>query len=403
MHDLLTADASRNGTSTEPQPHVLFVNHAASIGGGELSLLDIAADWAASSEMVLLEDGPYVDRLRDRGVSVHVADTGGRAMSVTREAGPLSAVLALPGVVRLVGSLYERACQADVVYAGSQKAMIVAALAGWLAGTPVIWHLRDILTAEHFSGLNRRLVTLWSRLFLSRVICNSRATKDAFVAAGGPEDKAVVIHNGIDPSPFEAPAQDPSTVRAQLGLPLDAPLVGVFSRLAAWKGQDVLIDALGELPGVHAVIVGDAMFAPDHAYKSNLIAQVRNAGMSDRVHFLGFRDDVPTLMQCVDVVAHTSSQPEPFGRVIVEGMLARRPVVATRAGGAIELIDDGVNGVLVRPGDASDLARGIRHALDRAEALSAEGRQHARQHFTVDHVLQRVREEVSTTTAEHHR
>lgn len=396
MPDLSAANSRTTAReAAAPRPRVLFVNHAASIGGGELSLLDIAADWADSGEMVLLEDGPYADRLRQRGVPVHVASSGGRAMKVTRGAGVLSAVTAIPGVLRVVRSMYHRARHADVIYAGSQKAMVVAALTGWFTGTPVIWHLRDILTASHFSRLNRTLAVLFSHLFLSRVICNSRATRRAFVDAGGPETKAVVIHNGIDPAPFQSRrGEERSALRERLGLPVKPRLVGVFSRLSAWKGQDVLVEALGHLPGVHALIVGDAIFAPDEPYKKKLLAQVRHADLEDRVHFLGFRDDIPQLMHAVDVVAHTSSQPEPFGRVIVEGMLAGRPVVATRAGGAIELIEDGHTGILVQPGSADDLARGIQEALRHKAVLSEAGRQHALATFTVDHVLARVRHEI---------
>jgi glycosyltransferase involved in cell wall biosynthesis len=78
--------------------------------------------------------------------------------------------------------------------------------------------------------------------------------------------------------------------------------------------------------------------------------------LGDRVHFLGFQHDIPACMCAVDAVVHTSITPEPFGRVIVEGMLAQRPVVAARAGGVLEIIDDYENGVMCTPGDAHSLA-----------------------------------------------
>jgi glycosyltransferase involved in cell wall biosynthesis len=117
----------------------------------------------------------------------------------------------------------------------------------------------------------------------------------------------------------------------------------------------VLLEAMVLNPQMHAVLVGAPLFGED-AYEARLHEFVASNGLEGRVHFLGFQDDVAACMCAVDVVAHTSITPEPFGRVIVEGMLARRPVVAARAGGVVEIIDDGVNGVMCTPGDAHVLA-----------------------------------------------
>jgi Glycosyltransferase len=132
-------------------------------------------------------------------------------------------------------------------------------------------------------------------------------------------------------------------------------LAGSFSRLARWKGQHVLLEAMVLNPQMHAVLVGAPLFGED-AYEIELHAFVAAHNLGDRVHFLGFQHDIPACMCAVDAVVHTSITPEPFGRVIVEGMLAQRPVVAARAGGVLEIIDDYENGVLCTPGDAHGLA-----------------------------------------------
>ena len=183
-----------------------------------------------------------------------------------------------------------------------------------------------------------------------RVIANSRATAAAFVESGGKSKLVRVVYNGIDPAPFEltTPAEL-EALEKELGL-AEASIVGVFSRLAPWKGQHVLLDALPHLPAVHALLVGDALFG-ERTYAESLRVRARSLGVADRVHFLGFRKDVPRLMRLSDVVVHTSTAPEPFGRMIVEGMMADKPVVASRAGGATEIIEDKVNGYLVPPGN----------------------------------------------------
>jgi glycosyltransferase involved in cell wall biosynthesis len=106
---------------------------------------------------------------------------------------------------------------------------------------------------------------------------------------------------------------------------------------------------------MHAVLVGAPLFGEDQ-YEIELRAFVAAHKLGSRVHFLGFQHDIAACMRAVDAVVHTSITPEPFGRVIVEGMLAQRPVVASRAGGVLEIIDDYENGVLCTPGDAHALA-----------------------------------------------
>lgn len=374
-------------------PRVLFLDHVGVLGGGELSLLDIARHFRASSRVVLFGDGPFRARLEEEGIGVSVWPMGASAAGVTRGEGGLGVIRAVPDVFRLVGRLARHARRYDCLYANSQKSMVIAGLAGALARRPVIWHLRDLLTADHFGDGQRRLATTIANLFASRVIANSRATAEAFVAAGGREDRVRVVYNGIDPAPFEAVTdQDVARLRTELGLD-GAPLIGVFSRLAPWKGQHVLIDALTALPEAHALLVGDALFGPDQGYDVALREQVARLGIGDRVHFLGFRRDVPALMRLVDVVAHTSTAPEPFGRVIVEAMLSRRPVIATDAGGAAELVDSGRTGLLVPPGDVSALARALDHLLvepSMAANLAGRGMAAALDRFGAERMLREV-------------
>jgi glycosyltransferase involved in cell wall biosynthesis len=271
--------------------------------------------------------------------------------------------------------------------------MVVAALAGLMARRPVIWHLRDVITADHFSAAHRRMVRLLSNRFVSRVIANSETTREAFILNGGHASRVVTIHNGIAEAPFQSIRRDEvERLKRELGLN-GAPIVGVFSRLARWKGQHVLLDALGGMPDVHALFVGEALFREDGAYAIALRQQAERLALEHRVHFLGFRHDVPQLLGLVDVVVHTSTSPEPFGRVIVEGMLAGRPVVATRGGGASEIIDDGRTGRLVEPGDAGALAHILNELLHdggRARAMAEAGRDDAAHRFGLSGMLRKI-------------
>jgi len=376
---------------------LLLLDHTAALGGAELYLLDVARHYRENASVLLFEEGPFADRLREEDIDVYVIPAPSNVLSVRREGGLLSTVRAIPSILRFTWQVAQFARNFDLIYANSQKALVVGSLVRLLNRTPMIWNLHDMLTADHFSPLNRRVAVTCANWFADRVIVNSEATRSAFMKSGGNVEKTGLVYNGISVLPFDAATQDnPDAIRRDLNLP-NAPLIGVFSRLAPWKGQHVLVEAMTQLPETHALLVGDALFDGDVSYADRLRSQANRLDVADRVHFLGFRDDVPALMHTVDVVAHTSTAPEPFGRVIVEGMLARTPVVATRAGGATEIVDDGVTGKLVPPGDVSALATAIRTMLKNTpatEEMVDHAYAMARSRFSVEGMLDAIDEHI---------
>ena len=372
---------------------ILFVDHAAVLGGAELSLLDIAEAHRDLASVALFEDGPFREALEQRGVSVVVLG-GGSALRSIKKGSVVPGAGALMGVLFTARQLRHLAAGAAVLYANSPKSMIVSVLASIGTRTPVVWHLRDILGRDHFSRLNIRASILLANRAVARVIANSQATADAFIAAGGDPARVRVVHNGIDSGPFDAlPATARGDTRTSLGIPQDAFVIGSFSRLHPWKGQHVLLDAIAGIPAVHALVVGGALFSGDDAYEAALRTRSSAPPLAGRVHLTGSRRDVSALMSACDVIVHTSVLPEPFGRVLVEAMLARRPVIAADAGGVREIIRRDVTGLLVPPGDASALATAIQHV--RADpalvaALVDAGAADARARFSRDSMLRGV-------------
>jgi glycosyltransferase involved in cell wall biosynthesis len=347
---------------------ILYVDQTGQLGGGELSLLDVIKHSGHQAEIALFADGPFRGALEDLKVPVHLLSLG-NAQAIRREAGLASILAGGPAIVTLRNKLAALARGFDVIYANSQKAFLMSALARQ-RGQILIWHLRDMLTADHFSTLTRKAAVLAGNFAASAIVVNSAAVRDSFVKAGGRLNKAVVVYNGISPEPFEAVLDsDVAKMRSQMGL--DGKfLVGVFGRLTPWKGQHVVIEALCGLPDSHVLLVGGALFG-EQAYADDLRSLARSKGVEDRVHFLGFRSDIPTLMKLVNVVVHASTAPEPFGRVIVEAMLSDRPVIATRGGGVIEIIENEKTGLLVAPGSASELLTAIERL--RTHALFTRG------------------------------
>jgi glycosyltransferase involved in cell wall biosynthesis len=366
------------------KPRALFLDHVGALGGAELALMDLALPFRDTSTFLLFADGPLRERLLAAGARVSVLEGGAALHRVRRESGWPGFGAALR-VLSLAWRVSRVARKHDLIHANSQKAFIVACLAGFLARRPVVWALHDVLSPAHFSRTNIRLGVGLANRCAERVIANSRASATALIAEGGRTEKVRVVYNGIDAAPFDAvTGPEIEAARRELGLS-GMPVAGVFGRLAPWKGQHVAIEALTRVPGVGLLLVGNALFG-EEAYAASLRQRAAELGVADRVRFAGFRSDIPVLMRLCDVVLHTSTAPEPFGRVIVEGMLAGRPVVATRGGGVDEIVDDGVTGVLVTPGDPDRLAGAVGDLLRdpaRAARLAEAGRSMAMRSFTV--------------------
>ena len=371
-------------------PNVFFLDQSGELGGAELSLLDIIANYDGPKYVCLLAEGPFADRLRAAGEAVQVQPF---SSVVRRESGTCAMFAALPQLMRVSFAIGRAARGTDIVYANTMKALVLAVMSWPVHRRPVIWHIRDILSTEHFSAKSLRVARLAANFGSCRQIANSEATAAAFRAAGG-KGEPVVIYNAISEQGF-AP-EDRAALREKLvnetGFSPNEPIIGVFGRLAEWKGQDVVVEALKSLPRCQLAIVGGALFGED-SYEAQLRRKIVEAGLKDRVRMLGFRSDVPSLMGGVDVVVHSSIQPEPFGRVIVEAMLAGTPVIATRAGGAMEIVRNGETGLLVSPGDANDLTEALNSLLDDAvqtEKMAATALSVARENFSSEGCFARV-------------
>jgi glycosyltransferase involved in cell wall biosynthesis len=344
---------------------ILFVDHTANLGGGELCLLDLALLHRSSCRVALLADGPLRKRLLDCGISVKVLESS-PALHQVRKKVKFSAILrALSGVFVDAQTVAAEAKNFDVIWANTHKAFVISALSTVFSRKPVVYHLHDLLDASHFSFWNRKGVVVLANYFAQCVVANSQATACSFIASGGKKSLLHTLYNGFEFGNAPKPTAVYDTTQTLYPLWPDIGgekrfVIGLFSRLTFWKGQHVLLKALSSLPNHFcALVVGDALFPEDKDYVRRLDEQVEALGIGERIRFLGFREDAWALMASCDVLVHCSVLAEPFGRVVVEGMATGRPVVAVNAGGVPEIIEDQQTGLLVPAGDASALAKAV--------------------------------------------
>ncbi len=382
------------------------------LGGAERSLLDLMAslrDNVPGTELGLVvgSDGPLGAAVRAMGLRSVLLLPPPRTLlelgdSALKYSGRLRAALrmaaraapAVPAALRYVGRL-RRAIAArrpDVVHSNDNKAHLLTALAA--SGlAPVVWHLRDFLGSRPLIG--RGLARASGRAAGAIAISESVA-RDARAALPGLP--VVVVHNGVDVTSFSPGPGDGRWLDQVGGLPEAAAgtiRVGLVATYARWKGHDLFLRAAAQvleaLPAapVRFFVVGGAIYRTRGSQVSepDLRAEAERLGITPHVGFTGFQPDTPAIYRSLDVVVHASTEPEPFGRTIVEAMACGRPVVAARGGGAVELFTEGADALGFPPGDAAALARAIRSLVEAPELrarLAARGRLTATGRFSRD-------------------
>jgi glycosyltransferase involved in cell wall biosynthesis len=257
------------------------------------------------------------------------------------------------------------------------------ALASRSAGLPTICHCRSFDVAR---GGEAR----WLLPGVAGMIFISQAIARVHLAAAPALRHHAIIPNAVDLADFSG-AVDRAALRAELGAPAEAPLLVMAGRISPWKGQHIFVEALAQVravrPAVQGAIVGLAEEADGPGYAAGVRAQADALGLGSHLHLSGFRDDLPQVLAAADVVVHCSVKPEPFGRVIIEGMAAGRPVIASALGGAAEIIAHGQDGLLTPAGDPAALAAALLRLLDdpgEAERLGQAARRTVAQRYQVD-------------------
>lgn len=293
-------------------------------------------------------DGELREDLMAGGVEVLV-----RPLAVMRRASMSAAGVARIGgaLARDAGGLGRLARARGVALVHTNTSVTLGgSAAGRVARIPHVWHLREIYTGfERYWPAYRRLL-----LSADALPCVSQATR----AQLGATAKASVLHDGL---PMVPARSERGAARAALDLPPEAFVVAILGRISSWKGQDVLIRALSALAenagdGEAIALVAGEPWQGEEARLRDLRALAVQLGVAERVRFAGFRSDVENVYGAADVVAVPSTQPDPLPNAALEAAAAGCCVVAADHGGLPEILDDGVTGRLVTPGDPAALA-----------------------------------------------
>ena len=360
---------------------ILYVSPNSLLGGGEINQMLLAGHVDKRTfdvEVVVCSEGPYADELRRLDIPVTVLPARPVRFRSRKAPSPASALRLLRHIRRV---------KPDLVHSSSLPEDYHSAIAAWMAKVPVV---HDAQTIVHRTmPLDR-----WRAAKSARVICISNAIRNALARAKISIHNTEIIYSGVDMQSTRS--ADGPRIRRELGL-TGHEVVGIASRLSPEKGQAHFLRAAaslkGRFPNARFLIAGGALYAPQ-GYETYLHQLSFGLGLTDQVIFTGFRKDVLDVIDAMDVLVCAADE-EALGRVVLEAMALAKPVIATKAGGPCETVEDGVTGVLVPPKHAASLAGAIAGLLSDAAAarrMGTLGRERALRLYTLEQNVAKVQE-----------
>lgn len=372
---------------------LILGNEGYGVRRGWLSLLSGFQARGVPVSALVLQEGEIAALIRARGVEVTAgglqpppalqgSGAGKFLLLLKRAVTQLKAVAVVRREIRRSG--------AGTLLLRSPAEVLLAGLAARLSGIRAYWLMPNAISSGYPFDLNRRVYRFVFKHLNVVPIANSRFTDTTI----GPGDfERHVCHLGISPAEFD-PAVPGTVRRADLGIPEDAIVLGVFARMVADKGQRRLAEALSELgeeaAHVHLLLCGGPL---DSAYATELQTFVQGHGLAGRVHFTGPISDVASYYKICDVVVNSRLDPEPFGFSVIEGMMLGKPVLAHKAGGPGETVIDGQTGWHIQGPDKAAFIAALRRVLADLPHLAEMGRAaraHALAHFTSDKMVGRI-------------
>ena len=287
----------------------------------------------------------------------------------------------------------------DLIHANSIRAGLVMSAATIGLDLPVIWHAHDILPLHPLSTLVRLVALLTSR---NHILAVSRAVASGFrgllLRPFRRRVPVTVIHNSVDLDRFQPNVAARKEARRELNLSEKQPVIGIVGQLTSRKGQLELVRAFArvalQIPEAVLLIVGEPLFNRDEEYANQITRAVELLNLTKNIQLLGARDDVPKLIEALDVLVVNSHQ-EPFALTVLEGLATGIAVLATAVGGTPEMVQHNVNGWLVESGDQEQLAASLIKLLSDSALRSRLGSR-ARLDAIADYSIPRYLTEINS-------
>ena len=338
--------------------NILFIHQSAELYGSDKTLLLLLKnlDKNKFKPIVLLPfDGPLKEALENENIEVVIAPVLKLYRKLFTPKNLIGFFKDIKAAFKIVNELHKN-YQFTLIYSNT-LAVLLGIMFAWKNNIKHLWHVHEII--EKPSLFKKAFVGLLSLKSNTHIVYNSQATKVFWELNKSIINKGVVIWNGIEINTPESSTSELFDIRKNLFLAQPNEIIlALVGRISRWKGQMILLDAFNNLvqknENIKLVFVG-APPPNQEKFQEDLEERIASFKLNDKVLIIPFQNEIHKIWQAIDIAVVPSTEPEPFGMVAIEAMLAHKPIVASNHGGLTEIIENNATGFLVTPNSVQDL------------------------------------------------
>lgn len=349
---------------------VIFLHSSSELYGASkilLYVMNIFRDLGYPTLMILPGDGPLRPEIERQGFEYKILNLGILRRKHFHPRGILDRGKKLYKAYRLLDDIHQKE-PISLIYSNT-LAVIVGATFARRRGIPHVWHIHEIIQSPRF--LVKFLASQVDRSTPKPIVVSESVAKHWKKYLD--DAKPLVIHNGIEVKPFMECTED---IRQELGITTQKKVVTMIGRINPGKGQLFFLElakkVITENPDTVFLMVGDP-YPGYEDIENEINVKISSENLDNHVINLGFREDIPQILKTTDIFVLPSILPDSFPTVVLEAMASAKPVIATKSGGASEMVVDGKTGYLVNIGDIKEASAKITQLCNEAKLASQMG------------------------------
>lgn len=369
--------------------NILFIHQSADLYGSDKTLLLLLKhlDKSKFNPIVIIPlDGPLKVELEKENIKVIIAPVLKLYRKMFTPANILKFLTEAKSGIRLLDELNQQ-YKFDLIYTNTLAALLGFFYARKRKMTH-LWHVHEIIESPKvFTYMFCKLLQSKAN---TKIVYNSISTQKFWNATPEIQSKSTVIWNGLEQPDKIASVNEIATIRKDFfKAGKDEIVIALVGRISRWKGQQFLLNVFKSLSKKHRnirlVFIGSPPPNQDN-FQDNLINDIQDFNLADKVLVVPFQQEIHKFWQSVDIAVVPSTEPEPFGLVAVEAMLAQKPVIAANHGGVTEIVEHGKTGLLFEPNNEAALYEALQQLINnpqKQELMGVEGYKRATSTFSI--------------------
>ena len=378
--------------------NILFVSHDSGLAGAESSLLDLLTGLNKKRfkpTVIIPQNGQLVNELEKICIPYHI-EYFSRWIPYRYESGAYHLKDFIFGLNKRVNNIRNLIINnnIDIVYTNTITC-IDGAIAAYRSKIPHIWHIREYLkNNDDLKTYVPNFINMYLLNSLSKYIITNSCALKVELNRYIPINKILVVYNGVEINKFNIIHQSENILKTELGIPEEKKIVAMVGNINPNKDYETFIKSAKIIKNNYDNVIFIVIGGGIDNYVEKLKNNIKIIGLNDCFYFLGFRYDIPYILNNIDILVLTSKR-EAFGRVIIEGMAAAKPVVATRSGGPEEIIVNGETGILVSVGDHISIAKEIIELLKNknlSDRMGIIGQKRVAEVFNMNMYVEKIQE-----------